>query len=86
MESFSDAGKAWGIALDFVATVLVGMLLGWLAGKWLGHSPAFVLGGLAVGLITAFVRIVRATQRAEEREAQARAKARGGSPGSKPRG
>jgi len=72
MSSLSEAGKAWGMALDFVATVIVGMLLGWLLAKWLGHTPAFVLGGLAVGLVTAFVRIVRATQRAEKREAAAR--------------
>lgn len=74
--SLSEAGKAWGMALDFVATVIVGILLGWLLGKWLGHMPAFVLGGLAVGLVTAFVRIVRATQRAERLEAAARERVR----------
>lgn len=78
MTSFSEAGKAWGMALDFVATVIVGMLLGWLLAKWLGHAPAFILGGLAVGLVSAFVRIVRATQRAEKREAEAREAARKG--------
>ena len=76
ISSLSEAGKAWGMALDFVATVIVGMLLGWLLSKWLGHLSAFVLGGLAVGLVTAFVRIVRATQRAERREAAARESAR----------
>jgi len=86
MSSLSEAGKAWGMALDFVATVIVGMLLGWVLAKWLGHTSAFVLGGLALGLVTAFVRIVRATQRAEKREAAAREAARqrgsdGGRPG-----
>jgi F0F1-type ATP synthase assembly protein I len=76
MASLSEAGKAWGIALDFVATVIVGMLLGWLLAKWLGYTSAFVLGGLALGLVTAFIRIVRATQRAEKREAAARNAAR----------
>lgn len=78
MSSLSEAGKAWGMALDFVATVIVGMLLGWLLAKWLGHAPAFILGGLALGLVSAFVRIVRATQRAEKREAEAREAARNG--------
>lgn len=84
MASLSEAGKAWGIALDFVATVIVGMLLGWLLGKWLGSMPAFVLGGLAVGLVTAFIRIVRATQRAEQREAAARNAARNKPPSARP--
>lgn len=84
MASLSEAGKAWGIALDFVATVIVGMLLGWLLGKWLGSMAAFVLGGLALGLVTAFIRIVRATQRAEKREAAARNASRTNSTSQRP--
>lgn len=80
MASLSEAGKAWGMALDFVATIIVGILLGWLLGKWLGSMAAFVLGGLAVGLVTAFVRIIRASQRAERREVAAREQARRGGP------
>ncbi|MBX3402346.1 MAG: AtpZ/AtpI family protein [Phycisphaeraceae bacterium] len=76
--SLSEAGKAWGMAFDFIGTVLVGILLGWLLGRWLGSMPAFVLGGLALGLVSAFVRIVRATQRAERREAAERERARRG--------
>lgn len=76
MSSLSEAGKAWGMAFDFMGTVLVGILLGWLLGRWLGSMPAFVLGGLALGLVSAFVRIVRATQRAERQEKAEREHAR----------
>lgn len=68
----SDTARAFGIALDFIATVAVGALIGWGLGKWLGGMPGFVLGGLAIGMIAAFVRVVRATQAAERREADAR--------------
>jgi F0F1-type ATP synthase assembly protein I len=78
MSALSDAGKAWGMALDFIGTVLVGILLGYLLGRYLGHAPAFVLGGLTLGLVSAFVRIVRATQRAERLERAERERARRG--------
>ncbi len=68
----SDTAKAFGIALDFVATVMVGAFLGWGLGKWLGHMPSFVLGGIALGMVAAFVRVVRGTQATERREAAAR--------------
>ena len=66
-------GKAWGVALDFVFTIMAGMGLGWLVGRWQGHSPGWVLGGLALGFTIAFIRIIRATMR-EEREEQERKK------------
>lgn len=67
-----EAGKAWGVALDFVFTVLAGLIIGWFIDRYLGAKPWGVLGGLAGGFILAFVRIVRNTQRAEAREKAAR--------------
>ncbi|MBL8763681.1 MAG: AtpZ/AtpI family protein [Phycisphaerae bacterium] len=71
--SFAETAKAWGIAMDFVFTTIAGLLLGWLADRYLAAgSGAWVLIGLALGLVTAFVRIVRATQRQERLERASR--------------
>ncbi len=60
--------KAWGIALDFVFTILAGAGLGWLFDWWRQTSPWGLLAGLGLGFITAFWRIVQATQRQEAAE------------------
>jgi F0F1-type ATP synthase assembly protein I len=72
----SDTARALGMGINFVATVMVGALAGWGLSFWLGHMAAYVLGGIAVGLVAAFVRVVRATQAAERREAEERRSAR----------
>ncbi len=59
-------GKAWGIASDFIGTILGGTALGWGIDAWRGTSPWFLLGGLALGFALALFRIVRRTQ-ADER-------------------
>lgn len=64
-------GKAWGVALDYVFTILASTGLGWLAGRYLGHAPAWIMGGLAVGFAVALTRIVRNAVR-EDREAEGR--------------
>lgn len=70
--SLSGVGRAWGIALDFVFTILAGAGLGWLIGRWQGGMPGWVLGGLAVGFAAALIRIIRATQRQERLEKEGR--------------
>lgn len=63
----SAASRAWVTALDFVFTIIAGALVGWLADKWRHSLPLWTMVGLAIGFVTAFIRIVRATQR-EERD------------------
>jgi hypothetical protein len=62
--------RAWGVAFDFVGTVLGGMLLGYFFDRWRGTTPAGTLTGLGVGFAAALVRILRRTM-AEERAAEA---------------
>lgn len=66
--SLMDAGKAWGAALNFVFTIIAGLLIGWLIDYWLKTRPWGVLGGLATGFVLAFVQIVRNTLKTEARE------------------
>ncbi len=68
-------GRAWGLALDFVFTVLAGAGLGWVGGRYVGPMPAWVMAGLALGFVIGFTRIIRSTLR-EEREAEGQKKNR----------
>lgn len=63
-----DAGRAWGVALNFVATIIAGLLVGWGLDHFAGTRPWGVLGGLAVGFVLAFVQIVRNTMKTEAKE------------------
>src|SRR5262245_45359227 len=67
----SSMGRAWAMAMDFVFTIIAGALLGWLFDYWRSSLPIGTLVGLGLGFVTAFIRIVRATQR-QEREEKAR--------------
>ena len=68
--------KAWGVALDFVFTVMAGGALGWGFDKWRGTAPNGVMVGLALGFVVAFIRIVRATLRQEREDARRKAEQR----------
>ena len=67
----AGAGRAWAVALDFVFTIIAGAGLGWLADRWRGSLPLWTMVGLVAGFVTAFIRIIRTTQR-QEREETAR--------------
>lgn len=60
--------RAWGIAFDFIVTLLVCMGLGWAVDRWTKTTPIFLLSGLFLGFVLAMVKIVRAMN-AEERRA-----------------
>jgi ATP synthase protein I len=67
----AGAGRAWATALDFVFTIVAGAGLGYLADRWRHSIPLWTMVGLVAGFVTAFIRIVRTTQR-QEREDKAR--------------
>lgn len=71
----SDAGTAWGVALNFVATIITGFVLGWLVDWWRSTRPWGVLIGLAAGFVVALLQIVRYSLR-QDREAAARRNSR----------
>jgi F0F1-type ATP synthase assembly protein I len=61
--------------MDFVFTIIAGLLLGWGFDRWRGTEPWGVLAGLAVGFTAAFFVILRQSA-AEERAEKARKAAR----------
>ena len=65
-----EMAKAWGTALEFIATIGVGGGLGWLFDKWQpASSPWGSLIGFGLGFVMAMFRIIRATQKQERAEA-----------------
>lgn len=67
-ESLGDTAKAWGMALDLVFTTIGGLALGWLFDYWRHTAPWGAIIGLAIGFLTAAIRMVRATLKAEAKE------------------
>jgi len=65
-------GRAWAISLDFVVTILAGTGLGYLADYFLKSLPTGTIIGLVLGFITAFIRIIRASQRMDREDQQRR--------------
>ena len=44
-----------GLGMLFVGNVVAGLVLGWLADQHWNTSPVFVLSGIAIGIVTAFI-------------------------------
>jgi F0F1-type ATP synthase assembly protein I len=44
-----------GLGALFVGNVVAGLVLGWFADRHFGTSPVFVLSGIAIGIVTAFI-------------------------------
>lgn len=70
--SMADIGRAWGMAMNFIAMILVSLGIGYAIDRWQNSSPKFTLIGMAVGFIGALWTIIRQTQAQERREQQAR--------------
>jgi len=69
----SEMGKAWGVAMDFVFSILGSLLIGHFLDRWLQTTPKITLIAMAVGFVFAFWRIVRRTLKEERDEASRKA-------------
>ncbi len=58
-QAMADLGKAWGIALEFIVSILLFTGGGWLLDRWLGTSPWFLIAGMGVGLFGGVYRLLR---------------------------
>jgi F0F1-type ATP synthase assembly protein I len=61
--ALAQFGRAWGMALEFIATIILFAFGGWWLDNWKGWSPTCTLIGLAAGFVVAFTRIVQHTMR-----------------------
>lgn len=67
-----EMGKAWGVALDFIFTIVAGAAAGWGFDYWWGTTPTGSLIGFGAGFTLALIRIIRYTLRQERLEREAR--------------
>lgn len=67
-------GKAWGIATEFVASIIGSFLVGFAIDSYFNTLPNWSLGMLTLGLVYAVWRIVRRTMEDEKREKAERAR------------
>jgi ATP synthase protein I len=58
----SALGKAFQLAVELVAGVFVGGLIGWALDGWLGTSPLFLLVFLLLGIAAGFLNVIRAAR------------------------
>lgn len=75
-ESMWGMARAWGIAFDFIFTIIAGAALGYGFDYWKKTAPTGLMIGLAIGFIVAFIRIVRSTMKEERAEDERRKAAR----------
>ena len=70
--SMADAAKAFGIVMEFLASVVLLAGLGYGADWWQGTSPRYTLIGLVLGLVVGFYRFVREGLRISRRSGSGR--------------
>lgn len=72
----SDFGRAWGVAMDFVFTILGGLLIGYAIDSYFKTLPRWTLILMSLGFVYAVWRIVRRSLADEADAASKKASAR----------
>ena len=57
------SGIAYAAAFSLFASVVSGLLVGWLMDRWLGTKPWMLVAGLILGAAGGFAQFIRATSR-----------------------
>lgn len=56
-------GKAWSLAIEMVAAVVVSVFIGWWLDRWLGTAPWGLLGFILLGVAAAMWTAIRTGMR-----------------------
>lgn len=57
------SGVAYAAAFSLFASVVSGLIIGWLLDRWLGTRPWLLVVGIVLGAAAGFYELVRATSR-----------------------
>jgi ATP synthase protein I len=57
------SGLAYSAALSLFASVVAGLIVGWLLDRWLGTSPWLLVTGIVLGAAAGFYEFIRATSK-----------------------
>ena len=62
-ETNRKTGIAYAAAFSLFASVVSGLIIGWLLDRWLKTSPWLLVTGLVLGAIAGFYEFIRATSK-----------------------
>lgn len=57
------SGLAYAAAFSLFASVVSGMIVGWLLDRWLGTNPWLLVAGIVLGAAAGFYEFVRQTSK-----------------------
>jgi len=62
-EANRKAGLAYSAAFSLFASVVSGLIVGWLLDRWLGTKPWLLVLGILLGSVAGFYEFIRATSK-----------------------
>ena len=62
-ETNRKSGIAYAAAFSLFASVVSGLIIGWLLDRWLGTKPWLLITGLLLGSVAGFYELVRTTSK-----------------------
>ena len=57
------SGLAYAAAFSLFASVLAGLIVGWLLDRWLGTNPWLLVTGIVLGAVAGFYEFIRSTSK-----------------------
>ena len=62
-ETNRKSGIAYAAAFSLFASVVSGLIIGWLLDRWLGTKPWLLITGLLLGSVAGFYELIRTTSK-----------------------
>ena len=62
-ETNRKAGIAYSAAFSLFASVVSGLIIGWLLDRWLGTKPWLLVVGIILGAAAGFYELIRTTSK-----------------------
>jgi len=62
-ETNRKSGMAYAAAFSLFASVVSGLIAGWLLDRWLGTAPWLLVAGIVLGAAAGFYELVRITSK-----------------------
>jgi len=62
-ETNRKSGLAYAAAFSLFASVVSGLIIGWLLDRWLKTSPWLLVAGIVLGIAAGFYEFIRATSK-----------------------
>ena len=57
------SGLAYAAAVSLFASVLAGLIVGWLLDRWLGTNPWLLVTGIVLGAAAGFYELIRSASK-----------------------